>query len=54
MAGRRWTADGAVVIQADSHRSQVRNREDALARLVELIQKASGVKRLRGRPEEDE
>ncbi|MEM8841798.1 MAG: alternative ribosome rescue aminoacyl-tRNA hydrolase ArfB, partial [Pseudomonadota bacterium] len=32
LAGRRWTADGAVVIQADQHRSQARNREDALAR----------------------
>jgi ribosome-associated protein len=41
LAGRRWTADGAVVIQAESHRSQMRNREDALARLVELIQKAA-------------
>ena len=40
LAGRRWTNDGAVVIQADRHRSQARNREDALARLVELVQKA--------------
>lgn len=40
LAGRRWTADGAVVIQADSHRSQARNRTDALARLLELIAKA--------------
>jgi ribosome-associated protein len=41
LAGRRWTADGAVLIQAESHRSQARNREDALARLVELIAKAA-------------
>ena len=41
LAGRRWTADGAVVIQADSHRSQTRNREDARARLVELIAAAA-------------
>jgi ribosome-associated protein len=41
LAGRRWTTDGAVLIQAESHRSQVRNREDALARLVELIAKAA-------------
>jgi ribosome-associated protein len=41
LAGRRWTADGAVLIQADSHRSQARNRADALARLVELIAKAA-------------
>ena len=41
LAGRRWTSDGAVLIQADSHRSQPRNRADALARLVELIAKAA-------------
>ena len=41
LAGRRWTNDGAVIIQADKHRSQVRNREDAVARLVELIRKAT-------------
>lgn len=41
LAGRRWTVDGALIIQADSHRSQLRNREDALARLVELIRKAT-------------
>ena len=41
LAGRRWTADRAVLIQAESHRSQARNREDALARLVELIAKAA-------------
>jgi len=41
LAGRRWTADGAVLIQAESHRSQARNREDALARLIELITKAA-------------
>ncbi|MEM9063791.1 MAG: alternative ribosome rescue aminoacyl-tRNA hydrolase ArfB [Pseudomonadota bacterium] len=41
LAGRRWTTDGAVVLQADKHRSQSRNREDAVARLVELIRKAT-------------
>jgi ribosome-associated protein len=41
LAGRRWTSDGAVVIQADRYRSQPRNREDALARLVELIARAA-------------
>ena len=81
LAGRRWTADGALVIQAESHRSQARNREDAQARLVALIAEAAirpkrrvptrptlaskrrrlvakaqrgTVKRLRGRPEEEE
>lgn len=41
LAGRRWTAAGEVIIQADQHRSQNRNREDALERLVELIRKAT-------------
>ncbi|MBY8975308.1 aminoacyl-tRNA hydrolase [Rhodobacteraceae bacterium NNCM2] len=41
LAGRRWTADGAVIIQADQYRSQLRNREDALERLVALIRKAT-------------
>lgn len=41
LAGRRWTSDGAVIIQADQFRSQLRNREDALERLVALIAQAS-------------
>lgn len=41
LAGRRWTQDGAVVIHADQHRSQLRNREDALDRLVRLIRQAA-------------
>ncbi len=41
LAGRRWTQDGAVIIQADQYRSQSRNREDALERLVELVRKAT-------------
>jgi len=41
MAGRRWTRDGAVVIRAERHRSQARNRADALDRLIELIARAA-------------
>src|SRR5699024_241133 len=41
LAGRRWTEDGAVVIRAESHRSQARNRADALERLVGLIRRAA-------------
>ncbi|MDT8344608.1 MAG: alternative ribosome rescue aminoacyl-tRNA hydrolase ArfB [Thermohalobaculum sp.] len=41
LAGRRWTEDGAIVIRADTHRSQMRNREEALARLVDLIARAA-------------
>ena len=40
IAGRRWTADGAVLIEANRHRSQARNREEARERLAELIRKA--------------
>lgn len=41
LAGRRWTADGAVIILAQETRSQARNRELARERLVELIRKAT-------------
>ena len=40
LAGRRWTTDGAVVIRAESERSQARNREEARARLAALIARA--------------
>ena len=40
LAGRRWTADGAVLIRAEETRSQARNRELARERLVELIRAA--------------
>ncbi len=41
LAGRRLTKDGAVVITAARFRSQERNREDALARLVALLRAAA-------------
>ena len=40
LAGRRLTKDGAIVITSEKHRSQPMNREDAQAKLVELILKA--------------
>ncbi len=40
LAGRRWTKDGALVIQCDETRSQLRNREIARERLADLIRKA--------------
>nr|WP_306128630.1 alternative ribosome rescue aminoacyl-tRNA hydrolase ArfB [Roseovarius sp. MMSF_3350] len=40
LAGRRWTKDGAVVLQVSEERSQARNREIARERLAELIGKA--------------
>jgi len=40
LAGRRWSKEGALIIQCDETRSQARNREIARARLQELIRKA--------------
>lgn len=40
LAGRRWTNEGALIIQCDETRSQARNREIARERLAELIKKA--------------
>lgn len=40
LAGRRWTKEGAIVLQVDETRSQARNRDIARDRLVELIVKA--------------
>jgi len=40
LAGRRWTKDGAIVIQCDETRSQARNRDIARARLAALIRTA--------------
>ena len=41
LAGRRLTKDGVLVITAARFRSQERNREDALARLVALLREAT-------------
>ena len=41
LAGSRLTQDGVIVIVAQNQRSQKRNREDALARLVALIRDAT-------------
>jgi ribosome-associated protein len=41
MAGARLTKDGALVIQAQRHRTQERNRADATDRLVDLIREAA-------------
>ncbi len=40
LAGRRWTLDGAIVIRAEETRSQIRNRELAKERLIEMIREA--------------
>lgn len=40
LSGRRWTKDGALVIQCDETRSQARNRDIARDRLIELIRRS--------------
>src|SRR5450432_2062218 len=41
LAGKRLTKDGVIVIIAQSHRDQTRNRADARERLFELIRQAA-------------
>ena len=41
LAGRRLTRDGVLIITAQRHRTQERNRQDALDRLIELIRHAA-------------
>lgn len=40
LAGSRMTSDGVLLIEAKRYRSQDQNREDAVERLVRLIQRA--------------
>jgi ribosome-associated protein len=41
LAGSRLTRDGVLIINAQSHRTQARNRAEAIDRLVELIRRAA-------------
>lgn len=41
LAGRRLTLDGVLIITAQEHRSQDRNRAEALAKLVDLVREAA-------------
>ena len=47
LAGRRWTNEGAIVLQVSEERSQARNRDIARERLAELIRKATFVPKRR-------
>ena len=40
LAGRRWTLEGAIVLQVEDTRSQARNREIARERLAAMIRAA--------------
>jgi ribosome-associated protein len=41
LAGRRMTEEGILIIEARRFRTQERNRQDAVDRLIRLIQKAA-------------
>jgi len=43
----RISTDGIIIIKAQNHRSQIKNKEEALARLQTLLKKAGIVKRNR-------
>ena len=47
IAGQRCTTEGVIVINARTFRSQERNKQDAVLRLVELIRQASQRKKAR-------
>lgn len=47
LSDQRVTRDGIVVIKAQSHRSQEKNKEEALRRLQELVASASVLQRER-------
>ena len=52
VAGRKWTKDGAVIVTAEKHRSQLMNRELAEEKLAEMIRAALVVpkRRIKTRP----
>ncbi|MGH8426450.1 MAG: alternative ribosome rescue aminoacyl-tRNA hydrolase ArfB [Gammaproteobacteria bacterium] len=50
LAGRRATKDGVIVIQAKRYRTQERNREDAIERLLVLIRRAAEKPKPRKKP----
>ncbi|SDR05157.1 alternative ribosome rescue aminoacyl-tRNA hydrolase ArfB [Pseudovibrio sp. Tun.PSC04-5.I4] len=47
LAGSRLTLKGEIILTADRFRTQERNRDDALERLLELIRKAAFVPKAR-------
>ncbi len=49
LAGRRWTADGVLILESTVHRTRERNRADAWRRLSVLIAKAQ-VRPVRRKP----
>jgi ribosome-associated protein len=50
LSGEKMTKDGILVIRAGRFRTQERNRQDAVDRLIKLIQKASEPPKARIKP----
>ena len=50
LSGEKMTKDGILVIRAGRFRTQERNRQDAVDRLIKLIQKASKPPKVRIKP----
>jgi ribosome-associated protein len=47
LAGKRLTEDGVLIINARGHRTQGRNRQEAVDRLVDLIREAAKPPKIR-------
>ena len=47
ISDQRITADGVIIIKAQTHRTQEKNRQDALTRLKDLITAATVIKKSR-------
>jgi ribosome-associated protein len=49
LAGKRVTEDGVLILQARRYRTQEKNRQDAIGRLIDLIRRASAAPKVRRR-----
>jgi ribosome-associated protein len=47
IAGRRITKDGILIIEAKRYRTQAKNKQDAIERLITLIRKSSEITKSR-------
>ena len=48
-AGKKYSKDGFIIIEAKKYRSQEKNKEDALGRLLKLVKKSSKPTKTRGK-----
>ena len=47
LAGRKVTKDGILIIEAKRYRTQEKNRKDAIARFIDLVQKSLTKRKIR-------